>query len=267
MISLTVSGANARYLCISRDQLVKVPEGVDPVVAACLAENYLSAFQALHLGQKTAIRYRDNAMKGRSILVLDGTSCIGQALIELALAAGAEFVYATAKEKQFSAVSKLGAIPLSRNPQDWLTLIGRQISILVCVSNAITDETVTKEHLKALNSDGQVVFVGRPGMSDNGIQIPGSTPNPSKLICSSGRNKLADRSQSYNVFDQWKADQKQSKRDLMHLLDLLQNRSVNPTVLETIPLSKVAKAQSILESKRLPGYIVCEPWIQENFTT
>jgi NADPH:quinone reductase-like Zn-dependent oxidoreductase len=151
----------------------------------------------------------------------------------------------------------LGAIPLSRDPQQWLTLIGSKIEIIVSVRGGLSGEEVTKEHLKALNNDGQVTIIGQQGVQHT-VEI--ASPNPQNLLCTSGRKKIQDRSQSYNVFDHWAADYKQSKKDLAHLLELLQGRLVNPKVLERIPLSKVAKAQSIVEAKRLSGFIVCEPW-------
>jgi NADPH:quinone reductase-like Zn-dependent oxidoreductase len=194
-----------------------------------------------------------------------GYSSLGRALMEVALAGGADFCYALAKEKQFESISRLGAIPLSKDPQDWLTLIGKQIGMIVTVNDGncgLYNEQVTKEHLKALkNQEGQVVILGQPGV-DNSIQVSSSS-NPSKLICKSHRSKLQDRSTSYNVFDAWKMDTKQCKRDLEHLLNLLEQCRLNPEVLERIPLSKVAKAQSIVESKRMAGHIVCSPWMPQ----
>jgi hypothetical protein len=51
-----------------------------------------------------------------------------------------------------------------------------------------------------------------------------------------------------------------AKKDLEHLLELLEQGRVNPEVLERIPLSKVGKAQFILEHKCLTGHLVCTPW-------
>jgi NADPH:quinone reductase-like Zn-dependent oxidoreductase len=259
VMSLVKSGSNARFMCAPRDQLVKVPNNVDPTLATCLPETYLSAFQALHLGQKSGMRYRTTAFKGKSILVLGGATALGVALIELALAGGADQVYATSREKQFESLCYVGAIPLSRDPQDWLTLIGNKISTIVCVDSWIHTESVTSEHLKALTKDGQVVVIGAPGIETTAINM--SAANPTHLMCASSRNKLRDRSRYYNVFDQWGKDLKLCKRDLTHLVELLQKRVLCPDVLERIPLSKVAKAQSIVETKRLSGFIVCDPWL------
>ena len=37
---------------------------------------------------------------------------------------------------------------------------------------------------------------------------------------------------------------------------------IKPVVRDVLPLSKVARAQGLLESKRVDGYLVCEPWIK-----
>ena len=255
-------GCNARYLCIAKEQLIKVPSKVAPDQAVCLAETYLTAFQCLHLGQKAHIRYRDNSLKDRSFLIMGAYSPLGRALVELAVAGNASFVYALAKDKQFGALSRLGAIPLSKDPQDWITLIGKQIDTIITVKDGgLYTEQVTKDHLKTLNRDGQVIVVGQPG-ADNAFTI--ASPNASKLVCKSHRNKLNERSQCYNVFDSQASNPKQSKKDIQHLFKLLEERHIAPEVLEHIPLSKVAKAQSIVESKRMFGHIVCKPWTKEN---
>ena len=72
-----------------------------------------------------------------------------------------------------------------------------------------------------------------------------------------------NRSFAYNVFDSWDSDPKLARKDLEHLVGLLEKGRLTPEVLERVPLSKVAKVHSILESKKVPGYIVCNPWMQE----
>ena len=261
VMSLVPSGANARYLCARRDNLVKLPSDIDPMTAVCLVETYLAAFQALHFGQKSSIRYRETSMRGKAVLILGaGSPNVCQAFVEVCQAANASFVYVTGKEKSFSKISELGAVPLTRDPLDWLTLIGRQIGLIICLRG--NGEEVTKDHLKALDKEGRVVLVGEPGAR---LPVEVTSPSPSKLVCRSSKRKLSDRAECYNVFDNWDADIKQGKKDLAYLLKLLQEGKLSPKVLERIPLSKVAKAQSIIESKKVSGFIVCEPWIQEKF--
>lgn len=266
VMSLQLKGSNARYVCAPKDQLVKVSQAVNPDEALCLAETYLTAFQTLHLGQKSSLRYHENSLKGRSVLIMvGGYSSLARAFIEVANAGGVDCCYVITKEKDFSTVAKLGAIPLARDPHQWLTLVGRQVDLIVaCDDHRLHTEVITKDHLKALNNEGEVVIIGQPGV-DKSLPFEESTKgHVSKLICKSNRPTLQDRSQSYNVFDSWDKDIKQSKRDLEYLLSLLEKRKVRPQVIQKIPLSKIAKAQSIVDSKRLPGYFVCLPWTDEN---
>jgi D-arabinose 1-dehydrogenase-like Zn-dependent alcohol dehydrogenase len=52
------------------------------------------------------------------------------------------------------------------------------------------------------------------------------------------------------------------QRDLEYLLGLLKKGTINPVVRDRLALGKVAKAQALLEDKRIQGYLVCEPWIK-----
>ncbi len=269
VLSLTKQGGNARYTVASKDQLVKIPDHLDPCATVCLAETYLSAFQALHVGQRGNMRYRNDAFRGKSILVLGGSSSLGRALIEVAIAGGADYCYALAKERQFESIQQMGGIPLSKDPQRWLTLIGRQIDIMVTVTDSagLYSDRLTPDHLKAIHENGHLVSIGPPGIkfrsSDVFSSLGAASPSPNKLICKSIKNSVMDRSFCYNVFDSWEADPKLGKRDLEHLIGLLEYGRLKPNVLERVPLNKVAKVHAILESKKIPGFIVCSPWMDD----
>lgn len=53
-----------------------------------------------------------------------------------------------------------------------------------------------------------------------------------------------------------------SKNDLEYLMRLLEQELIKPVVRDVLPLSKVARAQTLLETRRVEGYLVCEPWIK-----
>ena len=77
VMSLMTTGANARFLCLPKSQLIKVPPRVNVDRAACLVDNYLTAFQVLHLGKKGGARYKEHSLQGKSILILGGYSSLG----------------------------------------------------------------------------------------------------------------------------------------------------------------------------------------------
>jgi NADPH:quinone reductase-like Zn-dependent oxidoreductase len=315
VMSLMITGANARYTCVPKSQLIKVPPRINVDKAACLIENYLTAFQVLHMGKKGATRYKEFSLEGRSVLILGGYSAMGRALIELSIAGGAEYCYASASQphyqmqcggnvhsipsfrRQYEALTRWGAIPLSSNPQDWLTLIGGQIDLMVTVydpsDHALYNEVVTEDHCKALRKDGQVVVIcTHPGLNKNEeCEDVFDRPSPDSSYYSRQshnlfrlsalrmknhhRDKLVeDRTIWYNLFDTWERSKPDrhgnsknvAKKDLEHLLILLDQDQLHPEVLERIPLSKIGKAQFILEHKRLAGHLVCAPWLNQQTT-
>lgn len=252
VISLVRVGANSRHLCIGDGRLVKVPdEIIDLSMAACLPEVYLSAFQALHIDQPKSTRYRRNALAGKSILILGGTTKIGRALIELSLAAGSGTVYATARPKLSKLVEGAGGIPLDKDPHHWYSLLMGKMDIVVCVDCFDTQQSELKyEHIQTLKRNGKIILL--------------SKPEQTKMVdlASVDEQSLGTTRKLYhlNVFDSWEMDLKQGKRDLSHLLKLLGEGTIVPKVLETIPLSKVARAQEVLTKQTLSGFILCEPW-------
>jgi NADPH:quinone reductase-like Zn-dependent oxidoreductase len=263
VLSLVCSGSNSRYVCIPRERLVKVPGHClqDSAKLACLPEVYLAAFQALHVGQSPGVRYRNKSLSGKSIMFVGGVSALGQAIVELSVDAGASVVYATAsKVKQFQRIIEMGGIPLSVTPSEWLPSILKQVDIMI----GSTDETLkdadplTYDHLNALKKKGQLILLGGAGAANKYPVI-----RPGKGQCQVDVFKILKQAHKHNVFESWERDMKQGKKDLAHLIGLLHKGILKPKVLERITLSKVSKAEDIVESRRLHGVIVCEPWIAE----
>ena len=296
VLSLSPSGGNARYTCLQKHELIKIPPKLNPERVICLAETYLTAFQVLHLGQRGGMRYRDNCFQGKSILVMDGFSPLGKAIIELSRLGGASICYgliggnsggsgssssSVDTSQQYKILEQWGAIPLPNDPQEWLTLIGRQIDILVTSYDPNREEgenAITSDHWKVLKKEGQVYVVcSHPAMSDveqrNLILESGpSKTNDSKAFrmpsCRlSAREKMADRAVYYNLFDSWQGDRLSrvmARKDLEHLVKLLEVDLLHPDVAERFPLSKVGKAQRILEQNKIMGHFICVPWQRDN---
>lgn len=254
VISLVQVGANSRHLCISSKHLVKVPDELnDPCAVACIPEIYLTAFQALHLGQKNVARYRKTSLTGKCILVLGGATALGNALIEVALAAGCGMIYATGKEKQFDSITQAGGAPLGRDPCHWRSILTLKVDILVGIDSSVGKSELKEEHMGLIARNGRVIMLCGP---DHAVETPLDLDELADL------SKTGRRLYHYNVFDAWDADLKQCKRDLTHLLKLLVDGSIKPKILERIPLNRVAKAQDLMDGRKVNGFIICEPWIK-----
>jgi NADPH:quinone reductase-like Zn-dependent oxidoreductase len=255
VIALVQVGANSRHVCISSEHLIKVPEELnDPCSAACIPEVYLSAFQALHMGQKNGGRYKKTSLAGKQILILDGTSVFGRALIEIAVAAGCNTVYATTKEKHFQKIYDAGGAPLGRDPRLWKSILGEKVDIIVGLDDYLGNSEISEDHFGLLSRNGQMVLLCSP-------ERDASTTCLQKELVDEFKIK-GKKLTFYSVFDAWEQELKQCKRDLTHLLKLLSEGCIHPFILESITLNKVARAQDLIEGKKLNGFIICEPWIK-----
>jgi NADPH:quinone reductase-like Zn-dependent oxidoreductase len=253
VISLVKWGGNARYLSVDPSKLVRVPESVDPAAAVCLAETYLAAFQVLHRGQTNRIRYRGTSLKGKTILILGyAISNMGRAIAQLATGAGALQVFAMAKLKHFDQLTALGISPLNKDSLDWWeTLSGKVDFIISC------EEDVVALHYKLLKGNGQVVVVRN---SNKEAELD-SFEQRTSLVCRSNKRLQQNKTSYYDVCEEWDNNTKRCMLDLAHLVHLLEQNKIEPHVLDRISLSKVARAHQLIESKRLTGFIVCEPWL------
>lgn len=264
VLSLVKFGGNSRYISLHPSQLVKVPDGLDPAVVACLPETYLSAFQVLHRGQAGSKRYRENSLKGKSVLIIGAMSNnMGKAIIELALAAQAANIYATAKKKHWKTLISYGIMPLSQDAMEWSKRLEGMID-LVLAPNGSRREDILPVHFRALiPKHGQLILCGRRVVG-NDIPINDWKTDQGTLACGKNRalTKMLNKSYAYDVYEEWQNNLELCKRDLSHLLRLLEGQTIKPDVLDRLPLNKVAKAHELLETKGLPGFLVCEPWMQ-----
>jgi NADPH:quinone reductase-like Zn-dependent oxidoreductase len=206
VISLVHVGANSRHLCISGDRLVNVPDRLhNASKLACVPEIYLTAFQALHLGQKNGARYRKTSLSGKSILVLGGTTTFGRAIIELAVAGGSHAVYATGKEKDFVIIRKAGGSPLGKNLRQWCSILTNEIDLILGMDNTMGRSELQMEHIELLSKNGKIVLLSAP----KGERKVNDFDEIAKILENSGRQLF-----HYNVFDSWEENLRQAKRDL-----------------------------------------------------
>ena len=153
-------------------------------------------------------------------------------------------------------------MPLSQDPKDWIARVEGTID-LVLATNGGLREDVTISHYRALNPTGHLILSGRR-IVGNDISVGDWGSNQTPLICSKNKafTRMMNKTHSYDVYRQWDQNLDECKKDLEHLLTLLENGSIKPTVLDRIALHKVARAHELLESKRLSGFLVCEPWMR-----
>lgn len=242
VMSLVKWGGNSRFLSVHPSCLVKIDDAVDPALAVCLAETYLAAFQILHLKQSNRIRYQDNSLKQKTVLIIgNAASNMGRAISQLAVSAGSSQMFAMTKKKHFEDLSTLGIEPLDQDSVDsWRELSGK-VDLIILI-----EMELVKAHRNLLRKNGRVVIL------QNGVK---------KHDSDCGQTRQKRKTISYDVYEEWDNDRGRCRSDLQHLIKLLEKSEIQPSILDRIALHKVARAQEIVEAKRLTGFIVCEPWL------
>ena len=234
-----------------------MPENVDPAEAVCLVETYMTAFQTLHFNQSFLTRYRKNSLQGKTILIIGGMSTnMTRAMSQLAQLAGAKNIFATARKKDFKQLSEYGIMPLSTDPLVWWEQLAGSVDLLISL-----DEEVIPLHYKLVKIDGTVVVSSSEFHEDLMMYEDTRDPLQRKFACSSSKSQASSRTAHYDLFEEWGKSPVKGKKDLAHLVDLLDKQKIVPHILDRVPLSKVAKIQATIEKHRVKGHYVCEPWL------
>jgi NADPH:quinone reductase-like Zn-dependent oxidoreductase len=245
-------------MTVNPASLVKIPDRVDPAEAACLVETYLTAFQVLHYNHSFLTRYRRSALYGKSILIIGGMSAnMTRAISQLGRLAGSKAIFATARKKDFKLLSECGILPLTTDPLAWWEQLAGSVDLLISL-----DEEVIPLHYKLLKVDGTVVVSSSDFHEDLMMYEDKRDPRRQLGVCSTAKSQAASKTNRYDLFEEWEKNRTRSKKDLSHLVDLLEKRKVVPNILDRVTLSKVADIQHmLLEKHRVKGHYVCEPWL------
>ena len=89
-------GGNARFVSTEADNLVKTSPNIKNSEAACLVEDWMSAYRAIRIAKN---KFKGAALFGMHVFITDGFSPIGQAAIHLANLEGAN-IYCCAKKSK-----------------------------------------------------------------------------------------------------------------------------------------------------------------------
>ena len=254
VMSLVKWGGNARFLSVDPTSLVKVPGTIDPASAVCLAETYLAAFQILHQGQRGKLRYRLDSLKNKSILIVgNAVTNIGRAICDIAFDAGAIRIYALAEQNHDQELMAIGVSPLLGDTKSWQPSLVGDVDCIICL-----EENLDPAFYPLLKPNGQAVLVRFKDFVEETLSSNNVSFSDSK---SWWKKQLQVEIVAYNLFEEWENNSDLCIKDLEHLVDLLVQMRIAPNVLDRIPLSKVARAQELVASARLSGYMVCEPWL------
>jgi NADPH2:quinone reductase len=254
--AMPIHGAYAEFVCLPQRELVPVPSGLDAAEAVSLVLNYITAYQMLH---RTV-----HVSSGQRALIHGAAGGVGTALLQLGRLAGLE-TYGTCSSRGVSAVSDLGAIPIDYQHRDFVEEVRR----LTGEGVDVVFDPIGGAHLwqsrKALRAGGRVVGYGlissirgeglassRPGRRQRyrGTALFGSYIAAGWLL--PGRKRVVP----YSIQTLKRLRPAWFREDLTALLDLLQQRKIEPLIAQRFPLAEARHAQELLGKGGVVGKIV-----------
>ncbi len=246
-------GGNAKYAIIPSSRVFVCPEDIHPTITACLVRNYMAAYQCLHRAGGKKIK------AGHRVLVIGGAGAFGQACIQLAIAAGAEMVYATGKsDRSKIIIESLGAQSLGRSPHEWLPKVKGKMDIVI---DSVCSDRFRSSH-RALNSSGKLVCVGSTavllGGGGNSVYsgAPSSVKHDMKKLTA-----IMENTSVYDIFTYFESKRDCFRKDLLRLFHLCRQHEISPKVSYCITLDEVANAHEDLQMGDVAdGSIVCLPF-------
>jgi NADPH:quinone reductase-like Zn-dependent oxidoreductase len=240
---LCVIGGNARYIVRPAVGLVRVPDDVDAAEATTLILSWVSAQQAVFRAGRLGA--------GQRLLYIGGAGAVGQAAIQLAVAAGVE-VWATASARHHALIRGLGATPLSRD--DWPAQVAH-LGGFDAVIDGVAADAYRSTHA-AVRPGGTFVPIGMSAVLEH----------PPRLVLAIARAVLWSilpgrrRTDFYSITRTRKQHPEWFAADLSALLEALRAGVIRPVVAERLTLDQVADAHIRLERGGLEGKLVLDPW-------
>jgi len=254
--AMPIHGAYTEFICLPQNELVPVPDGLDPAEAVSLVLNYITAYQMLHRAAKVEA--------GQRVLVHGASGGVGTALLQLGRLAGLE-MYGTCSPRNAPAVAELGATPIDYRHEDVVKEVRRLTGEGV---DAVFDP-IGGPHLwhsrEALRPGGRVVGYGattalrgeglgsaRTGRRNrlHGVPIYALYIAGGWLL--PGRKRIVP----YSIQTLKRLKPARFRQDLVTLLDLLKQKKIRPLVAQRFPLAEARRAQELLEKGGVIGKIV-----------
>ncbi len=246
-------GGNAKYAIVPSSRVFMCPEDIHPSIAACLLRNYMAAYQCLHRAGGVKVR------PGHRVLILGGAGAFGQACIQLAIAAGADEIYATGgSDKSQIIIESLGAQSLGRSPREWLSTVQGKMDIVI---DSVCSDRFRSSH-RALNSRGKLICVGSTSvlLGSGGASVFSGVPLSVKMDMAKATS-LMTNTYVYDVFSYFESKRDLYRKDLLRLFHLCRNHEISPKVAYCVTLDEVANAHdNLVMGEVADGTIVCLPF-------
>jgi NADPH2:quinone reductase len=251
--AMPIVGGYSEFVFLAPEELVPVPLEVDPIEAACLPLNYVTAYQMLH---------RAASIKaGEKVLIHSAAGGVGTALAQLGRLVGLE-MYGTASLAKHPILSSLGVTPIDYRSLDFVSeCLKYEPDGLDAAFDGIGGMHLLRS-LRVLCRKGRLVAYGLGSTSVEG------RPNPLRLAMTAlgwlgafACNAIPSykRLRFYSIQMKKRRKPELFRADLSHLLGLLAGREIAPFVAVRLPLTEASRAHELLASGTTQGKIVLTP--------
>ena len=255
VIGLVESGGNSRFLSTDAENLVKASPNIQNSVAACLAEDYMTAYRAFRIARNA---FQGAAFFGMNVFITDGISPVGQAAIQLADLEGAN-IYCCATENHHSYLESLSSRMHCFLPQvqDWLPELLEKMDVVI--DNTCADGY--NSSWQALNDKGILVCVStvNMGYSESCCGVLDVEDLLKKFSVMKARYTMS-QTVFLDIHQDFDKNRSEFEHDLMYLMYLVEQGKIHPKVGEKVALDDVGAAQKLLANGKNNGTIVCLPW-------
>lgn len=249
--ALTFYGSYSQYICLPVDELIAVPNGVDPAEAVVLVLNYVAAYQMLHRLAGIAA--------GQRILVHGAAGGVGTAFLELSGLAGLE-IYGTASKAKHGLVARFGATPIDYRAEDFVERIASFTNGLgVDAAFDPMGSTHLMRTVKAVRKRGTVVAYGFYEAANRGRSVIVDVLQQYLRLAVWSLPPARKRVAFYDIRSHKKKHPDWFRQDLTTLLDLLAAAKLKPAIAARLSLNEVAKAHQQLEQAQVQGKLVLMP--------
>jgi NADPH:quinone reductase-like Zn-dependent oxidoreductase len=245
--ALAIYGGHSEYVFVPEEELVPVPDELDPAEAVCLVLNYVTAYQMLHRVLKL--------LSGRRLLVHSAAGGVGTALLQLGKLIGLQ-MFGTASQSKLALVEKLGARPIDYRSEDfvaWIRHLTGDGVDLVC--DSIGGAHWLRSY-RCLRAGGTLVAFGSQAALVKGrkdlVKTLATFVVAALLYVRPGSRRFA----FYSITTMRRRHPDWFREDLVTLFQMFRDKKIQPIVAERLPWTEARRANELLERGAVQGKIV-----------
>jgi len=255
VVGFVKQGGNARYVSAEVDNLIKASPNIKNSVAACLVEDWMTAYRALRIAKNA---FKGAAMFGMNVFITDGFSPVGQAVIQLADLEGAN-IFCCANKCHHGYLQSLTNRTHCFAPQveNWLPDVVEKMDIVI--DNTCVDGYAST--WQALNDNGILICLAtvNMGYSTRGCGILDIEDMLRKFSALKAKYTMS-QTVFFDIREDFEKNRLEFAQDLMYLMFLVEQGKIHPKVGEQVGLDDVVDAQKLIANGKNNGTIVCLPW-------